>query len=753
MVNGNYKITLQNNERKPLSPFNSPNRLVQSANTPVTTASTSYKFSPTTALYAKALSNPIGYNSSMNFNNTMMEDSPNNNESCENNKNNENNQQHASYQSPQMSNIKDSLSPTKFALLPSPSVFISKGLQFDNNNNNYNNNNINANLTPRRFIQQNEMIKVTAIDFDAPIKGNNFVEESNENFFKEFTLINSPPKTPSYYNKYAIRRNGSPNIQVIPEKAFKMMIGDPKKLKSPNRRSPNRSPLRSPLRSPVNRNNGLPLFSKHERTPTKLVGLMQKQLHLEKIKRELRGEDENSASPLNTVNNANHNNNKTPKNLTTSLEESTPNSSGKKRKLDEFEQGAVRSCNKSSMSPMIVAVPSFNGETSCIVDTKKKKDETSPVKKIKMDTKSVLWSKLKNFSIKRKKKKNSPKVRISPKQLAQRKLQLTNEIVRRQTSPSDEDMNGFLSPGKIHRENQQQNELNNLKQSKKLKNLLFSRNSRSFGDLVSVIKQEQEEEKKKKKNNNRMNLEEDLSCDSDSDNDEADSDVEIEENETAIKPFTLSKEKQENRQSVVPSLNFTQLTLQNQNNNNNNESSSSGGKITFEQVLQTPHHREYFIKHCQLEYSTENIEFWMEVKLKYKFLLSKQHRLKLAKQLFDEYVSLNASKALNIDKKAIQAVKNRIEKAESSDINNNEDDLENLFDSIVTHIISVMLDSFRRFQLSNLFQEMTNNYSKIMKEVNNGRPLTADSSSARTNASFRDKVRNLISPRYKLQDN
>ena len=154
---------------------------------------------------------------------------------------------------------------------------------------------------------------------------------------------------------------------------------------------------------------------------------------------------------------------------------------------------------------------------------------------------------------------------------------------------------------------------------------------------------------------------------------------------------------------------------------------------SFVEIINTPHHREYFTKHCINEYNSENIEFWCAVRLEYSYLRDRSQRYQMAIKLLNEYVDLSSDKALNIDKKSILQVKTRI--------NDETDDLSDLFDSITNHVETVMMDSFKRFQLLPIYQEMIAHHKTIISENNK-----TDLDTPR-GANFKNKMFSFLSPK------
>ncbi|KAF0977590.1 hypothetical protein FDP41_003582 [Naegleria fowleri] len=160
----------------------------------------------------------------------------------------------------------------------------------------------------------------------------------------------------------------------------------------------------------------------------------------------------------------------------------------------------------------------------------------------------------------------------------------------------------------------------------------------------------------------------------------------------------------------------------------------------FIETIRSPHHREYFIKHCEKEYNSENIEFWCEVRLKYEFLRNRAQRYEHAIKLLNGYVELTSDKAINIDKKSILQVKTRIK--------DENDELVDLFESITKHIETVMQDAFKRFQLSPLYQEMISHHKQLLEKNSAIVPTSTDLDTPRgAHANFKSKVMNFLSPK------
>ncbi|KAG2386371.1 hypothetical protein C9374_002817 [Naegleria lovaniensis] len=169
------------------------------------------------------------------------------------------------------------------------------------------------------------------------------------------------------------------------------------------------------------------------------------------------------------------------------------------------------------------------------------------------------------------------------------------------------------------------------------------------------------------------------------------------------------------------------------------ESREKSFSYNFVETIHTPHHREYFIKHCEKEYNSENIEFWCEVRLKYEFLRNRAQRYEHAIKLLNGYVELTSDKAINIDKKSILLVKTRVK--------DETDDLVDLFEPITKHIETVMQDAFKRFQLSPLYQEMISHHKQLLEKNSIG-PTSTDLDTPRgAHANFKSKVINFLSPK------
>jgi hypothetical protein len=157
-------------------------------------------------------------------------------------------------------------------------------------------------------------------------------------------------------------------------------------------------------------------------------------------------------------------------------------------------------------------------------------------------------------------------------------------------------------------------------------------------------------------------------------------------------------------------------------------------------VLAIDEYRSYFKEFCNLELSTENIDFWEEC-LKYEKWSNKKQRLIHAKNLYNAYICPAAPNSLNIDIYAINKIKKRLDASERNS-DSVEDNLVDLLKEVKSSIEVCMSDTYHRFKQSQLYKNMINNSiesNKLQISVAN----SADNSGA--TPSFSSKIITFLS--------
>jgi hypothetical protein len=101
--------------------------------------------------------------------------------------------------------------------------------------------------------------------------------------------------------------------------------------------------------------------------------------------------------------------------------------------------------------------------------------------------------------------------------------------------------------------------------------------------------------------------------------------------------------------------------------------------------------------------SVENVSFWESVQFVFKKLKNKEQRLNCARRLYNTFIAETAPSAININRKQIETIKQRIDDCAN---NRNGETLNGLFDEVHRSIEALMMDSFSRFQESPLYKEM-----------------------------------------------
>jgi len=128
--------------------------------------------------------------------------------------------------------------------------------------------------------------------------------------------------------------------------------------------------------------------------------------------------------------------------------------------------------------------------------------------------------------------------------------------------------------------------------------------------------------------------------------------------------------------------------------------------VTMRSVLYHPVGVDFFRKHLEAEYSTENIDFWQACRDYRHFDPSQfttdeekdEKRLALATSIVNQFVKEGANNQVNINAIVREKITKNILKDKKAE--------QNSFSEAESHIISLMaLDSFNRFKQSPLFQQ------------------------------------------------
>jgi len=105
---------------------------------------------------------------------------------------------------------------------------------------------------------------------------------------------------------------------------------------------------------------------------------------------------------------------------------------------------------------------------------------------------------------------------------------------------------------------------------------------------------------------------------------------------------------------------------------------------------------EYFTRHLEQEFSTENINFWKDVQ-RYKTIPNQEERVTEAERIINTYLLLSSPQEINIKGNMKEATVKRIRDGDYS----NES-----FADATNEVLKMMeRDSFKRFKQSTLFQD------------------------------------------------
>ena len=167
-----------------------------------------------------------------------------------------------------------------------------------------------------------------------------------------------------------------------------------------------------------------------------------------------------------------------------------------------------------------------------------------------------------------------------------------------------------------------------------------------------------------------------------------------ESNDSNFEEVTSPKRKQQNLHATTLKKNY--ILSQRAGNE----------EVSFKETMKSGSNRKHFKNFCKNEMNVENVDFWEQVQYKYKKLKNKNQRLILAETLFSTYIEPKSLFALNINKKSVDEIKERIDDAKENEFN--DDKLVDLFSRLQKEIERVMVDAYARFKDSKEYREMMN---------------------------------------------
>lgn len=141
-------------------------------------------------------------------------------------------------------------------------------------------------------------------------------------------------------------------------------------------------------------------------------------------------------------------------------------------------------------------------------------------------------------------------------------------------------------------------------------------------------------------------------------------------------------------------------TLNQRLDNNYDESTNFGLTISFNNVLHKKQYRKYFKMFCEKEISAENINCW-ELIERYKTETIIEKRIKIAKEIYQNYIARDSEYELNISESLAEKLYEKIYSTSSLPVN--------FFDELQSIIFKIMTDTYSRFIQSDIFQQMINN--------------------------------------------
>lgn len=142
-------------------------------------------------------------------------------------------------------------------------------------------------------------------------------------------------------------------------------------------------------------------------------------------------------------------------------------------------------------------------------------------------------------------------------------------------------------------------------------------------------------------------------------------------------------------------------------------------EMTVLDMLYNDECRFLFKEFCQMELSSENIEFWEECQ-EFNKCTSVEQRWVYALNLYQTYISPHSTKPINIDMSAVKEVKKRLDNFEK----NRQVELSDILAPVKTRVEECMSDTFIRFLKDKLYRDRVLafneiQYDKIVDKTNN----------------------------------
>jgi hypothetical protein len=136
--------------------------------------------------------------------------------------------------------------------------------------------------------------------------------------------------------------------------------------------------------------------------------------------------------------------------------------------------------------------------------------------------------------------------------------------------------------------------------------------------------------------------------------------------------------------------------------------------VDYKTTITKSANRKYFKEFCINELNSENVEFWEQIKYRYKKYSSVEQRKEFGDLLYQTYIDPLSQRQLNLNKKCQDEVKRRLDGAEEFD------NLIDLFDEVKREVEINMQDAFHRFrqsiQYKKMVQEIVTEEEKLKSE-------------------------------------
>lgn len=155
-------------------------------------------------------------------------------------------------------------------------------------------------------------------------------------------------------------------------------------------------------------------------------------------------------------------------------------------------------------------------------------------------------------------------------------------------------------------------------------------------------------------------------------------------------------------------------------------------EIDINEVKEKPKFRQYFKKFCQMEYSAENINFY-EMFLEYKQLKTVEDRYKMMQTLYDDFLLDSAPFQINVNKKLIKEVDNVLKQKGTQEASLTP--TPESFDNLMNEVNLVLLDTYSRFKVSELFHDMVEERVKAIQQAHQAE-IEAESKKDRKSRTF-----------------